>query len=377
MSLPLNEVSHERQEYFGIAQQQPIHRSNDTIRTHAEMNQKHELCEISLRRIISLAQPISEHDSAPSTPSRVSRQGHQLCQPPFPCLNCDETFKRLLDWTRHAHELHESACRQVCRHPGCDRSFSRADKLRDHYRMKHGIPIPKRLTIPPSSDVNKRRIWGCGFCVYHQMDWKDFAKHIWFHFQAGKVKGEWNDSLCIHSLLQHPSVHLDWHAIFRQLAGNDKYNISQLRWSADNIKLLREDLEWEYTNREPGHVLAFIAYKLLDANASHCPMVLNPSLSSSLDQVLPDQLKSSLLAPDDEAWSLQPLGFSQWNAHGSDDFLETEPPEFNASTSLLNLKSRSLSPSNTVSLPSTKKSHGDPCEVFSGLVNLFLPLHIS
>ena len=93
---------------------------------------------------------------------------------------------------------------------------------------------------------------------------------------------EWNLSTCIHSLLNYPSIRADWHAIIRQSVGGDNYNTGQLQWSDSNIKLLREDLEWDHTGRQAGSTLAMKAHDLLNVSDSH----ISPANSSSLPKFL-------------------------------------------------------------------------------------------
>ena len=214
---------------------------------------------------------------------------YQLTRPPFPCLSCDKNFHRLHEWTRHGFEVHNPEFKQVCPHPGCDRSFSRPYRLNQHTRDKHGVVLTTHLTSTTPLGVNKQKIWGCGFCVRYGTDWKDFAKHIWSHFQAGKVKATWNNSMCIHSLLHYPSVRSDWHATMRRSIGEAISNVDQLQWSDSNVKLLREELEWDHTDRQSGYVLASKAYNLLYASNPYLPPAHGSSLPDFSNQDHPNQ----------------------------------------------------------------------------------------
>ena len=78
--------------------------------------------------------------------------------------------------------------------------------------------------------------------------------------------------MCINSLLHYPSVRSDWLAITTQyIGGGLTYNADQLHWSDSNVKLLREELGWDYAGRQSGSVLAVKAYNLLYASGPHFP----------------------------------------------------------------------------------------------------------
>ena len=128
--------------------------------------------------------------------------------------------------------------------------------------MKHGESPTILQAGQMQLYVKRQKIWGCGFCITYQTEWKDFAKHIWSHFQDGKVKANWNTSVCIHSLLHFPSVRSDWYTLVGRHMGEDKQRITQLQWSDSSIKLLLKDLEWDHADRQSGFALAQKAFQL-------------------------------------------------------------------------------------------------------------------
>lgn len=57
------------------------------------------------------------------------------------CRKCGKKFHRTSDLRRH--ERSHAGPDRLCRIAGCERAFTRADKLREHYRQAHGVEHPE------------------------------------------------------------------------------------------------------------------------------------------------------------------------------------------------------------------------------------------
>lgn len=55
----------------------------------------------------------------------------------FPCPDCDKTFSRKADVSRHVDNMHRQLRGFQCRHPGCERSFPQKSHEKQHYAAIH------------------------------------------------------------------------------------------------------------------------------------------------------------------------------------------------------------------------------------------------
>ena len=212
-------------------------------------------------------------------------------RPWFPCLSvrCDRTFDECWEWHLHQRKVHYPELKYTCPYPYCGYANARPDNLNAHHAKKHGAFLSPDELKSTQPIANKRRIWGCGFCIYHETDSSAFSKHIWSHFRTGKLKEQWDNSLCIHSLLRYPDVRPDWLKIIGQSGDGDTPDADQLqKWSAGHIELLRNQLEWDYPGRKSGPALALEAYDLL-VRGSQMPSAHDVLVLGSLDRAQPSQ----------------------------------------------------------------------------------------
>jgi hypothetical protein len=73
-------------------------------------------------------------------------------------------------------------------------------------RDLRGVILNESKTIRRS-----RTGWGCGFCHYFTADWPEVSKHIGDHFtHDAKTVSDWSYNTAIHSLLNRPTLDLEW-----------------------------------------------------------------------------------------------------------------------------------------------------------------------
>ncbi|KAI8874267.1 hypothetical protein GQ42DRAFT_113561, partial [Ramicandelaber brevisporus] len=53
---------------------------------------------------------------------------------PFTCAHCGQSFRRAEHERRHVQGKHQKDRPFVCDYPGCGRSFTRSDNMKQHYR---------------------------------------------------------------------------------------------------------------------------------------------------------------------------------------------------------------------------------------------------
>ena len=200
----------------------------------------------------------------PDPADRGSFLGSLHNEPPYPCLDCSKEFQRRSEWIRHGSDVHQPELKRVCPHANCERLFApgRLYRMIDHYTEGHngqtGHPIDG-YPVNPSVE----RIWACGFCVCCFETWKDLGNHIWADFKAGFQKQDWNPSVYIHSLLQHPAIHKHWQRLLESHGIEDEEVVRRLGWTGDTFQKLRQQLEWDGLHRPPGDVLAKKAFDTL------------------------------------------------------------------------------------------------------------------
>jgi hypothetical protein len=86
-------------------------------------------------------------------------QTHHIRSCPWPTCNIQRSFRRRSDLLRHMESVHSGTRRFMCELPGCDKAYSRKDKLTAHKRShlrehspKPGLPQsigPQASFVPP------------------------------------------------------------------------------------------------------------------------------------------------------------------------------------------------------------------------------------
>ncbi|KAH7121019.1 hypothetical protein B0J11DRAFT_54875 [Dendryphion nanum] len=159
-------------------------------------------------------------------------------------LSVQKTFKAKSDWKKHEMRMHETGEDWPCPVPGCSRIFDRQkDFVRHHVRYHSGRPLPSVTDI--GIRLLPRRVFGCGFdkCKDVSIGWDERCDHVAKHMKNGSTSDQWKYSNVIRNLIRQEALHDTWKELFASLDERLREHRSQITWSPDNTRTLRQKLQ--------------------------------------------------------------------------------------------------------------------------------------
>lgn len=159
-------------------------------------------------------------------------------------LSVQKTFKAKSDWKKHEMRMHETGEDWPCPVPGCSRIFDRQkDFVRHHVRYHSGRPLPSVTDI--GIRLLPRRVFGCGFdkCKDVSIGWDERCDHVAKHMKNGSTIDQWKYSNVIRNLIRQEALHDTWKELFACLDERLREHRSQITWSPDNTRTLRQKLQ--------------------------------------------------------------------------------------------------------------------------------------
>ena len=159
-------------------------------------------------------------------------------------LNCSKTFKAKSDWKKHEMRMHETGEDWPCPVNGCSRVHDRQkDFIKHHGRYHSGRPLPSVTDI--GIRLLPRKVFGCGFdkCKEVSIGWDERCDHVAKHMKNGSTMDQWKYSNVIRNLVRQEALHDTWKELFANLDDRLKESRSQITWSPDNTRTLRQKLQ--------------------------------------------------------------------------------------------------------------------------------------
>jgi hypothetical protein len=159
-------------------------------------------------------------------------------------LNCSKTFKAKSDWKKHEMRMHETGEDWPCPVNGCSRVHDRQkDFIKHHGRYHSGRPLPSVTDI--GIRLLPRKVFGCGFdkCKEVSIGWDERCDHVAKHMKNGSTMDQWKYSNVIRNLVRQEALHDTWKELFANLDERLKESRSQITWSPDNTRTLRQKLQ--------------------------------------------------------------------------------------------------------------------------------------
>lgn len=159
-------------------------------------------------------------------------------------LNILKTFKAKSDWKKHEMRMHETGEDWPCPVIGCNRVHDRQkDFVKHHSRYHSGRPLLSVTDI--GIRLLPRRVFGCGFdkCKDVSIGWDERCDHVAKHMKNGSTFEQWKYSNVIRNLIRQEALHDTWKDLFANLDERLKESRSQITWSPDNTRVLRQKLQ--------------------------------------------------------------------------------------------------------------------------------------
>jgi hypothetical protein len=159
-------------------------------------------------------------------------------------INSLKTFKAKSDWKKHEMRMHETGEDWPCPVIGCNRVYDRQkDFIKHHTRYHSGRPLPSLTDI--GIRLLPRRVFGCGFekCKDVSIGWDERCDHVAKHMKNGATFDQWKYSNVIRNLIRQEALHDTWKELFASLDDRLKESRSQITWSPDNTRTLRQKLQ--------------------------------------------------------------------------------------------------------------------------------------
>lgn len=199
--------------------------------------------------------------------------------------------------------MHETGEDWPCPVNGCNRVHDRQkDFIKHHARYHSGRPLPSVTDI--GIRLLPRRVFGCGFekCKDVSIGWDERCDHVAKHMKNGATFEQWKYSNVIRNLIRQEALHDVWKELFASLDERLKESRSQITWSPDNTRTLRQKLQCcdLRPSREEVLITALSLRSdlLLESSQIHVPQgFITPSRDSvpNVDQLSREQRMNILI----------------------------------------------------------------------------------
>jgi hypothetical protein len=193
----------------------------------------------------------------PTTPSKT-------CFPPstslprtkiYYCTCCaHDPYSRRSDWLTHEKEHHRHA-RWPCY---CGLEFTAERTFRSHHSDCHAC---QKCDHAKDAMVvtQAKQSFGCGFCGRHFHSLEIRNNHVADHYNEGKTKNDWDNTMMIQGLLQLPYVALAWKTLMATRGhGSNAANWPKFVWGTDESASIVASLEYQ----QYGSGISALLYKL-------------------------------------------------------------------------------------------------------------------
>ncbi|KAF2188707.1 hypothetical protein K469DRAFT_748431 [Zopfia rhizophila CBS 207.26] len=165
------------------------------------------------------------------------------------CTFCAEketlkTFRAKSDWKKHETRMHETGEDWPCPAPGCSQIFDRQKDFTKHYERSH----PKRPLLSLTDikiQLLPKKIFGCGFdkCKDVSIGWDERCDHVAKHMKNGLTSANWKYSNVIRNLIRQEATRDTWKELISSLDESLRESRSQINWSPENTRILKQKLE--------------------------------------------------------------------------------------------------------------------------------------
>jgi hypothetical protein len=176
------------------------------------------------------------------------------------CTRCEKTFGKKGDWIRHEREFHERWQTWRCQEQECAKIYyseylfvrhhNNAHKCLDCSHARNSVNSHAKLAV---TNNRKRRFWACGYCKTVFRDFYERCDHIAGHYEKGKTKSDWDNTMVFLALLQQNCWVENWVSFVASKHGVHSW--PYFHWDQEATAHLLESLEFGDCDGDPMEVI--------------------------------------------------------------------------------------------------------------------------